>query len=142
MRRSTVFLFLLSIVASAGARAVTCPTTGKPNCGPCRVLTCDTAEGFWWCDPGPKVGVACNDNNACPSNDVCSGGTCQGTAVVCPSNGDQCHTASTCNTVTGVCDPPVTKANGSACNDGNACTQGETCQSGICGSPAVTVTCT
>src|SRR5437879_12102475 len=53
----------------------------------------------------------------------------------------RCRVAGTCDTTTGVCSNP-NKANGTTCNDNNACTSGETCQSGTCGSPTSTVTCT
>src|SRR6185295_19411371 len=63
-------------------------------------------------------------------NDVCTNGTCGGSAVVCAAL-DQCHTAGVCNPTTGTCSNPL-KANGSACNDSNLCTQTDTCQNGTC----------
>ncbi len=57
--------------------------------------------------------------------------------VVCQAS-DQCHTAGTCNTATGLCSNP-NRADGRSCNDSNACTSVDTCQSGICtGTSAVT----
>jgi hypothetical protein len=50
--------------------------------------------------------------------------------VVCTAS-DQCHTAGTCNPLSGVCSNPALP-DGNACNDGNACTQTDTCQSGAC----------
>jgi len=105
--------------------AVTCPASDQ-----CHLAgTCDPATGACSNPPAPN-GTACNDGNACTTADSCQGGGCQGTAVVCPAP-DQCHTAGTCNPLTGACsNPPV--ANGTACSDGNACTTADTCQAGVC----------
>src|SRR5439155_332478 len=93
-------------------------------------------------NPNKADGGTCNDNNACTSGETCQSGSCgRPTSTVTCTALDQCHVAGTCDTTTGVCSNP-NKANGTTCNDNNACTSGETCQSGTCGSPTSTVTCT
>jgi hypothetical protein len=83
-------------------------------------------------------GPTCDDGNACTTTDVCTNGTCGGTAVTCPA--DQCHNAGTCVPATG-CPAATSKPDGTACNDSNACTQTDTCQAGTCvGGNAVTCT--
>lgn len=44
--RRLLFAAVLLLAVAQPAEAVSCPTTGKPNCGVCGTLTCDTAEGF------------------------------------------------------------------------------------------------
>src|SRR4051812_27514803 len=95
MSRAAIAVFLVSAIGWSGiARAVACPTTGKPNCGACGTLTCDTAEGFWYCDSAPKDGLACSDGNLCTRGDNCSVGRCVGTAITCANT--SCSTQS-CN---------------------------------------------
>lgn len=74
--------------------------------------------------PVKTNGSACNDANACTRNDVCQNGVCVGGNPVVCSALDQCHTAGTCNTSSGVCSS-VPLPNGTACSGG-------TCQGGIC----------
>jgi hypothetical protein len=82
-------------------------------------------------NPAKNNGSLCNDGNACTKTDTCQTGICTGSSpVLCPAS-DQCHTAGTCDTSTGLCDDPA-KKNGSACSDGSACTQTDTCQGGVC----------
>src|SRR5262249_24106263 len=61
----------------------------------------------------------------------CQAGTCVGASPVVCTALDQCHTAGTCDTTTGVCSNP-NKPNGTTCTDGNACTQSDACQAGTC----------
>ena len=83
-----------------------------------------------YCTYQPKTnGVGCNDNNACTSNDICTNGVCAGTGIhVSP---DQCHSAATCDTTTGICNfsnlPQFT-----ACNDSDPCTTVDACVDGVC----------
>jgi hypothetical protein len=74
------------------------------------------------CTNPPKTGGACNDNNACTTNDTCMSGVCQGTTVMCAS-GQRCS-GGAC-----VCD-------GTSCPSG--CCSGTSCQAGTadssCGS--------
>jgi len=83
------------------------------------------------------VGAACNDGNACTTNDTCTAGGCVGTGVTCMAS-DQCHDAGVCNPGTGMCSNPP-KADGSACDDGDACSTVDSCMTGACagGSPVV-----
>ncbi len=117
-----------------GGNPVTC--TASDQCH--TAGTCNSSSGAC-SNPTVANGTACNDGNACTQADTCQSGTCTGgTPVTCIAS-DQCHTAGTCNSSTGLCSNP-TVANGTACSDGNACTQADTCQSGTCtGTP---VTCT
>ncbi|XXF75415.1 hypothetical protein P2318_20350 [Myxococcaceae bacterium GXIMD 01537] len=56
------------------------------------VGTCDPATGQC-SNPTAADGTVCTDGNACTQSDVCIGGVCGGTALVCPSPGapDDCH---------------------------------------------------
>src|SRR2546428_172475 len=87
-------------------------------------------------------GGTCTDNNACASGETCFFfNDAAPTEIYTLSLHDALPIAGTCDTTTGVCSNP-NKANGTTCNDNNACTSGETCQSGSCGRPTSTVTCT
>ena len=100
------------------------------NLNPCQTSACNPTTGA--CDSNPKAdGTTCNDGNGCTQADACQGGTCVGSNPVVCTALDQCHTAGTCDTSTGVCSNP-TKSDGTTCDDGNACTQADTCQGGTC----------
>src|SRR5438874_1328759 len=93
-------------------------------------------------NPYKANGTTCNDNNACTSGETCQSGSCgRPTSPVTCTALDQCHVPRTFPTRRSAGLNP-NKANGSTCDDNNACTSGETCQSGSCGSPTSTVTCT
>ena len=79
----------------------------------------------------------CDDGNACTTNDVCSGGSCQGGAPLNCNDGNIC-TTDTCNPSTGCAHTPV--ANGTSCSDGDLCNGAETCQAGVC-TPGVPLDC-
>jgi len=90
--------------------------------------------GTWWgqfrCCPGP----ACNDGNACTTNDMCVGGVCTGGA---PPNCDDTNvcTSDSCDTVMGCVHTNLT---GNACDDGDDCTVSDMCSAGMCdGTPIV-----
>jgi hypothetical protein len=70
------------------------------------VYTCTNAGGTW----GWRTGAACDDGDQCTYNDFCAGGTCQGTAVLCPSTA--CMTRS-CNG-TSVC-TEIPKSSSTVC---------------------------
>jgi len=74
--------------------------------------------------------LACNDGNACTTNDRCSSGVCAGTAMACNDN-NACTTDSCSN---GVCQYVN---NTLACNDGNACTTSDRCSNGVCSGTAI-----
>jgi hypothetical protein len=87
---------------------------------------------------GLPNGTACNDGNACTTDETCQANVCQRKTTVTCAAPDQCHTEGTCNPSTGICQYP-TKADGAACEDGDACTLADTCQAGACkgGTPVV-----
>ncbi len=58
--------------------------------------------------------AACNDANACTTNDTCAAGVCAGTAVVCPAG-------QSCNASTGNCQV-ITCTTSANCNDNFGCT--------------------
>jgi hypothetical protein len=69
----------------------------------------------------------CNDDNACTTGDVCSGGTCVGGPPLTCDDANVC-TTDTCNPGTGC----VHTNNNNPCSDGNACTNGDACSGGAC----------
>ena len=84
--------------------SVTCPVDAfQPATTVCRpaVGACDRAENCTGsgasCPADLKTpdGTACNDGNACTRNDICTAGSCGGTAYTC-NDGLAC-TADTCN---------------------------------------------
>ena len=109
-----------------GANPVVC--TALDQCH--SVGTCNTMTGVC-SNPNKSNGTTCNDNNLCTQTDTCQTGVCTGSNPVTCTALDQCHTAGTCDMVTGMCSNPA-KANGAACTDANACTQSDTCQNGTC----------
>lgn len=109
-----------------GGSAVVCPTPDQ-----CHTAgSCDTSTGVC-SNPAKADGATCNDGSKCTQTDTCVSGACQGANPVVCAALDQCHTAGTCNTGTGLCSNPA-KANGVSCDDGSKCTQTDTCQSGSC----------
>src|SRR5207302_7715728 len=76
----------------------------------------------------------CDDGNACTKNDVCTAGTCGGTAFTCAAP-DQCHEAGTCNG-DGTC-PYATKSAGRARHDGTPGTQNDARTGGKSGGRAL-----
>ncbi|WP_197041593.1 thrombospondin type 3 repeat-containing protein, partial [Chondromyces apiculatus] len=100
---------------------------------PCHTAgTCNPATGICSTPMRPN-GTACNDANACTTNDTCQSGACSGGAMVaCPApQPGTCRLTGTCDPATGMCsDPPA--PDGSACGDGNACTDTDTCTGGVC----------
>ncbi len=69
----------------------------------CRRAVCANGTCGDEADP-TKVGQACNNNNACTTNDTCSAaGYCVGTPVVCSSSGNPCY-PNVCNSQTGICE--------------------------------------
>ena len=92
---------------------------------PCTNDICTPSVG---CQHTDNNTASCSDGNAC-TNDKCQGGTCVGTAKVCPST--DCTTGS-CNS-SGNCVSTPKNVNG-ACDDGlNACSATGKCNSsGTC----------
>lgn len=71
--------------------------------------------------------AACDDTNSCTTGDVCSAGTCRGTAITCAA-APQCRT----NTCMGGTCVAGNQPDGTPCNaDGTLCTA-DACSSGVC----------
>src|SRR5439155_7360738 len=88
--------------------------------------TCDPMSGVC-SNPNKANGTACNDNNACTTNDTCSNGACVGGPPPnCDDNNvcttDSCKPASGCAHMN----------NTLPCDDANACTFPDTCSGGQC----------
>eukprot|EP01059_Diplonema_ambulator_P030329 TRINITY_DN5151_c0_g1_i9.p1 TRINITY_DN5151_c0_g1~~TRINITY_DN5151_c0_g1_i9.p1 ORF type:complete len:6713 (+),score=1239.17 TRINITY_DN5151_c0_g1_i9:1796-20140(+) len=79
-------------------------------------------------------GSQCDDGDPKTSGDKCQSGVCVGVNkcanVVCTSS-DACHTAGTCDFMTGICSDPV-QPDGVACDDGNDFSINDQCQKGVC----------
>jgi hypothetical protein len=112
--------------ACRGGNPVTCPMPGT-----CRDLgTCDPATGACT-DPPKPDGTACSSGGVCSTGDTCVRGVCKpGAPVICPPL-DQCHDAGSCDPTSSTC-VPVSKSNGTVCDDHNPCTRLDTCQAGAC----------
>ncbi|MCP9769333.1 thioredoxin family protein, partial [Lacihabitans sp. LS3-19] len=104
------------------------------------------SEGPLGCVFTPKTnGSTCDDNNICTENDQCIAGTCSGTSISCPDDGNLCTTAA-CNPLSGC----IQVNNNSACDDGDPCTINDVCHNGVCagipktcddGNPCTTDSC-
>ncbi len=119
-------------VCSDGAcvgRAVVCVDDGNP----CTDNACNPTTGQC---AATNNSAACSDGFPCTSGDVCSGGSCAGTPVVCPDDGNPC-TDHACNSGTGQCQ---TTNNSASCSDDNLCTTGDMCRAGVCTTTGV-LTC-
>ncbi len=100
---------------NGGVCSVCSVAAGAPANGTCAALNAGT----------------CDDGNACTQTDTCQAGVCVGSnPVVCPAP-DQCEVSGACSPSSGLC-VYVSKANGTACNDGDACTVNDACASGVC----------
>lgn len=88
-------------------------------------------------DPLPD-GTGCDDGNLCSEDDQCAGGSCLGTAIVCPAP-RLCHRQDACHPLVG-CPPPVPYSDGAFCEDGDLCTTDDRCISGTCVGDAVDCT--
>ena len=100
---------------------------------PCRVSTCTPATGLCT-EKDAAAGKPCDDADLCTTNDTCGAGTCGGTPVSCPSDGNPC--------VDDVCDPSsgtcgVAVPDTTPCDDGDACTIGDACSAAQCGGAPV-----
>jgi hypothetical protein len=72
-----------------------CVAGAPTNCNDGNVCTDDSCNVSTGCVHANNS-ASCSDSNLCTTGDVCSGGTCGGTAVSCPIG-------QTCNTGTGTC---------------------------------------
>ena len=73
-------------------------------------------------------GNACDDGNACTTNDQCNEGVSVGTPINC-GPGTGCSSVS-CDPLYGCVNTNI--PNGSVCDDGDACTVNDTCVDGVC----------
>jgi cysteine-rich repeat protein len=89
--------------------------------------TCLAATGMCT-NPNKPNGTVCNDGNGCTQTDTCQTGICKGTSPVVCMALDQCHTAGTCDPMTGMCTNP-TKPDGSMCTLAG---QAALCSGGVC----------
>ena len=98
---------------------------------PCSVNTCVAGA----CAVVARAeGMPCDDGSQCSSDEVCTGGSCEGT--------DDCDDGNACTLdacVDGLC--IRTPDDGVACDDGTECTQGTTCNGGVCGGGTNTCAC-
>ena len=101
-----------------GGAAITCEDANE-----CTDDACDPGSGCVYTNNT----AACDDGQACSSNDQCSNGVCVGdSAVECddanPCTEDRCDDALGC----------VHSFNMAPCDDGNACTANDACSQGSC----------
>ncbi|MSP90946.1 MAG: hypothetical protein EXR79_03945, partial [Myxococcales bacterium] len=108
----------------------------KKDCAdslPCTADACDVKTGA--CTHAKQEAVPCEDGNKCTEKDFCSGGICDGQAIVCndqnPCTNDFCSTQFGCQKL------PL--AGGAKCDDGLSCTSDDYCDAGKC--VAVTNSC-
>jgi len=91
--------------------------------GVCEDAVC--LEGV--CTTTPRTGGACDDNNACTFDTVCTDGVCAGGDEIVCVDGDKC-TDDGCHPSIGCVFGP----NADPCDDGNACTGEDRCSSTGC----------
>lgn len=77
-------------------------------------------------------GAGCDDMNNCTVSDICMNGSCRGSPLTCPDDGNPCTFPATCNFFNGTCFPPSNVFNGTSCEDRNACTELTRCNAGTC----------
>lgn len=91
------------------------------------------------CTQPGDVGTACNDNDLCTLDDVCtSNGECAGQPKACRADASDC--TGICNPSNGQCEESDV-ANGTTCFNGNACDGSDTCQAGACTPSGVVPNC-
>ena len=113
------------LVCDPSGPSCNCPA-GQRLCGPSCISSASACECFL---PG-----ACNDNNACTSEETCDlvNHVCvNGTPVNCddgnPCTNDDCSASVGCRH----------QSNNIACNDSNVCTQNDVCSNSICSGQTV-----
>jgi hypothetical protein len=92
------------------------------NCDDGNACTTDSCTAGTCGHVNVTNGTTCSDGNACTTGDVCTAGTCAGTALNC-DDGNSCTTDSC---TAGTCGH-VNLANGTTCSDNTACTTGDVC---------------
>ena len=117
--------------------AGTCTGTTPRDCSgvatPCKDGICNEALNA--CATAAKAdGTTCDDGRFCTDADVCTAGTCGGSARSCAASTDACNDG-VCNESAGAC-VARPKSDGLNCDDGQYCTVADTCTAGACGGPA------
>ncbi|WP_157070385.1 hypothetical protein [Sandaracinus amylolyticus] len=102
--------------------------------GACVVGVCDPADGTCGTIPRPDR-TRCDDGDPCTTEDACTAGTCEGTALDCTAMDDACNVGA-CD-ATGAC-VPAPGNEGGACDDGDRCTADDVCTAGVCEGVAAT----
>lgn len=110
----------------------------------CSVSVDYDCDGFKGCQDSKCQQNACDDDNACTTNDRCEGtgvsAQCKGQAVQCKKPEGACYTASICSQETGQCVDIKAPAE-TACDDGNGCTQNDRCGTeALCAGSAISCT--
>lgn len=108
-----------------------CVTENK-SCNDGKVCTVDSCNALTGCSHELSSSLLCDDNDECTGEDICTNGSCGGTALTC-DDGDIC-TDDICIKASG-CD---TTFNQSPCDDGDACTDADSCQQGVCAGSTLT----
>ena len=92
----------------------------------CVTGVCDGNTGD--CTTEPKAnGEACDDGQACSTNDHCSNGVCIGDSLLDCDDANIC-TEDSCDDTLGC----VHSYNQAPCDDTSACTENDTCDQGVC----------
>ena len=104
---------------------------------PCNTGSCDAKTGDCLFQP-TQNGAACEDGDACTTEEFCDTGKCIGGNHKSCDDGDAC-TSDSCSAKTGACSHS-TAPDGTGCNDGDACTPGDKCLGGAC-LPGLNKTC-
>lgn len=127
--------------------------------GPCSRGVCSTSKR---CEARPLSNVACDDEDPCTRDDVCTDGLCKGDAFTCddglsctddvcdgrggcsfPVASGRCFIEGTCHDA-GTPHPTIpcrvcvegrawSLLDGGPCDDGDECTLATTCEAGVCG---------
>jgi len=100
--------------------------------GDCFVPACvdDPSDGPHVILEGVAPGTACDDGDACTTDDICAAGACVGEPVVCEAPEDPCLVA-TCDPETGLCATDAAP-DGTPCDDLNPGSRGDACRAGVC----------
>ncbi len=120
-----------------------CTTCDSTDGGPCEGIPVDCSHLDSDCGTGvcnantgdcevvpANEGGACNDSDACTTDDVCLAGVCTGLPIDCSQLDDTCNTGA-CNPSTGSCEA-IAINEGGGCDDLNACTLNDECVGGVC----------
>ncbi len=105
----------------------------------CTADSCDDGTSSCVNDPAPQNGQVCDDAAFCTVNDVCSAGTCGGSANPC-DDANPC-TADSCDSGSDSCVNDGAALEATSCDDGDACTSATTCSAGVCSNGTPVLVC-